>query len=76
MTFFQKSGKNFLFFKKNETYNLRSGNYLVRKNNERRQFGIKSVLGLGAKLWDLLHGKIENSFSLYVFKNKIRKWIP
>ena len=62
-------------FQKNETYNSRSGNHLARKNIRTTQYGIESVSNLGAKLWNLLPGKIKNSSSLTVFINKIRKWI-
>ena len=52
------------------------GNHLARKNIRTTQYGIESVSNLGAKLWNLLPGKIKNSSSLTVFKNKIRKWVP
>ena len=63
-------------FKENETYNLRSGNQLARKNIQTTQYGIESVSNLGDKLWNLLPGKIKNSSYLTVSKNKIRKWTP
>ena len=59
---------------KNEIYNLRSGNHFARKNIRTTQYGIEGVSNLGAKLWNLLPGEIENNSSLTVFKNKIRKW--
>ena len=64
------------FFQENETYNLRSGNHLARKNIRTTQYGIESVSNLGAKLWNLLPGEIKNSSSFTVFKNRIRKWTP
>ena len=67
--------ENFVF-QQNETYNLRSGNHLARKNIRTTQYGIESVSNLGAKLWNLLPREIKNSFSITVFKNKIRKWTP
>ena len=63
-------------FKENDTYNFRSGNHLARKNIRTTQYGIESVSYLGAKLWNLLPREIKNSFSITVFKNKIRKWTP
>ena len=36
----------------------------------------ESVSNLGAKLWNLLPGVLQNSSSLTVFKNKIRKCNP
>ena len=63
-------------FKENDTYNFRGGNHLARKNIRTTQYGIESVSNLGAKLWNLLPREIKNSFSLTVFKNKIRKWTP
>ena len=44
-------------FSRNETYNLRSGNHLVRKNVRTKQYGIESISNLGAKLWDLYQVK-------------------
>ena len=67
--------KEIFVFQENETYNLRSGNHLARKNIRTTQYGIESVSNLEAKLWNLLPGKMKNS-SLTVFKNKIRKWTP
>ena len=63
-------------FQENETYKLRCGNHLARKNIGTTQYGTESVSNLGAKFWDLLLGEIKNSSSFTVFKNKIRKWIP
>ena len=60
-------------FQVNETYNLNSGNHLTRKNIQTTQNRIESVSNLGAKLWNLLLGEIKNSFSVTVFKSKIRK---
>ena len=68
--------KKIFVFQEIETYNLRSGNHLARKNIRTTQFGIESVSILGAKLWKMLPGEIKNSSSLTVFKNKIRNWIP
>ena len=68
--------KEIFVFQKSETYNLRSGNHLVRKNIRTTQYEIESISNLGAKLWNLLPGKIKNSSFLTVFKNKIRNWIP
>ena len=67
--------ENFVF-QQNETYNLRSGNHLARKNIRTTQYGIQSVSNLGGKSWNLLPREIKNSSSLTVFKNKIRKWTP
>ena len=66
--------KEIFVFQKGDTYNLRSGNHLARKNIRTTQYG--SVSNLGAKLSILLPGEIKNSSSLTVFKNKIRNWIP
>ena len=65
-----------IVFQESESYNLKSGNHLARKNIQTTQYGIESVSNLGAKLWDLLPGEIKSSSSLSVFKNNIRKWIP
>ena len=63
--------KEILFFQKNETYSLRSGNHLARKTVQTTQYGIESAPNLGAKSWNLLPGEIRNSSSMTVFKNKI-----
>ena len=68
--------KEIFVFQENETYNLRSGNHLARKNIRTTQYGIESVSNLGAKLWNLLPREIKNSSSLTVSKNKIRRWTP
>ena len=67
--------KNFVF-QENETYNLRSGNHLARKNIQTTKYGIESFSNLGAKLRNLLPREIKNSSSLTVFKHEIRKWTP
>ena len=66
--------KEIFVFQENETYNLRSGNHLVRKNTRTTQYRIESDSNLGAKLWNLLPREIKNGSSITVFKNKIRKW--
>ena len=66
--------KEIFVFQENETYNLRSGNHIVRKNIRTIQYRIESDSNLGAKLWNLLPREIKNSSSITVFKNKIRKW--
>ena len=68
--------KDIFVFQENETYNLRSGNHLERKNIRATQYGIESVSNLGAKSWNLLLREIKNCSSLTVFKNEIRKWTP
>ena len=68
--------KEIFVFQENETYNLRSGNHLERKNIRATQYGIESVSNLGAKSWNLLLREIKNCSSLTVFKNEIRKWTP
>ena len=65
-----------IVFQESESYNLKSGNHLARKNIQTTQYWIESVSNLGAKLWDLLPGEIKSSSSLSVFKNNIGKWIP
>ena len=67
--------KNFVF-QENETYNLRSGNHLARKDIRNTQYEFERLSNLRAKLWNLLPGEIKDSSSLTVFKNKIRKCIP
>ena len=60
--------KEFFVFQENETYNLRSGNYLARKIIQTMQYGTECLLNLGAIIWNLLPGEIK--------KKKRRKWIP
>ena len=40
--------KEICVFQENETYNLRGGNHLTRKNIQTTQYGIASVPNLGA----------------------------
>ena len=54
--------KEIFVFQETDTYNLKSGNHLARKNIRTTQFGIESVSNLGAKLWNLLPGKVKNNF--------------
>ena len=68
--------KEVFVFQENETYDLRRGNHLARKNIQTTQYEVENVSNLGVKLWNLLPREIKNSFSLTVFKNKIRKWNP
>ena len=64
--------KEIFVFQENQTYNLRSGNNLARKNIRTTQYGIESFV----KLWSLLPREIKSSSSHTVFQNKIRKWTP
>ena len=68
--------KEIFAFQENETYNLRSGNHLARKNIPTRQYRIERVSNLGAKLWNLLPRELNIYSCLTIFKNKIRKWNP
>ena len=68
--------KEIFVFQENETYNLKSGNHLARKNIRTAKYGIESVSNFEAKLWNLLPRDIKNISSFTVFKNKIRKWTP
>ena len=68
--------KEIYVFQENETYNLMSGNNLAQKKIQTTQRGIETVSNFVAKLRDLLPGEIKIDFSLCVFKNKNKKWIP
>ena len=68
--------KEVFIFKENEAYSLRSGKHLARRNMRTTQYGTHSVSNLGAKIWELLPEEIKNSPTLFIFKNKIKKWIP
>ena len=63
--------KEIFVFQGNETYNLRSGNHLARKNIRTTQYGIESVSNLAAKLWNLLPGEIKNSSSLKLCQTSV-----
>ena len=63
--------KEIFVFQENETYNLKSGNHLARKNIRTAKYGIESVSDFEAKLWNLLPRDIKNISSFTVFKNKI-----
>ena len=65
--------KEIFIFQENPTYNLRSGNYLTRRNIQTTHYGIDTISNLGAKIWDLLPEEIKNTSSMSIFKTKIKK---
>ena len=67
--------KEIVVFQENETYSLRSGSRLARRNIWTTQYRIKSVSNLGATIHDLLPGQIKNCSYFSISKNITRKWI-
>ena len=59
--------KEIFVFQENETYNLKSGSHLVRRNIWKTRYGIESVSNLGAIIRDLLPGQTKNSL-LFCFQ--------
>ena len=60
----------------NATYNLRSGQVLESRHNRTNNFGVESVLTLGAKIWALVSENLTQSTSINIFKQGIKKWNP
>ena len=58
-------------FQENETYNLRSGNHLARKNVWTTQYEIENISSLGATLWNLYTRRNKNSSSLPFSRTKL-----
>ena len=54
--------KEIFIFHENPTCNLRSGNYLTRRNIHTTHYGIETISNLGAKIWDLLPEEIKKCF--------------
>ena len=57
-------------------YNLRNTSALVSTNTKTTNYGINSISYLAPKIWDQVPTEIKNSKSLYIFKQKIKIWIP
>ena len=53
------------------THNLRSGQVLECRHNN---FGVKSILTLGSKIWALVHENLRQSTSLNSFNQGMKKW--
>ena len=60
----------------NVTHNLRRDQILEHRDNRTNDFGVESILTLGAKIWALVHGNLRQSSSLNSFKQGIKKWNP
>ena len=50
--------------------------HLPNRNSRTVFFGNKSIMNLGAKLWNMVPQNIKSSESLNVFKSKIKYWTP
>ena len=59
--------KEIFVFRENETYNLKSGSHLARRNILKTQYGTESVSNVGATIRDLLPGQIKNTL-LFCFQ--------
>ena len=68
--------KEIFNFSDNNNYNLRSGTHLNRPTVQTTHFGTESITNLGAKIWELVPQNIKEGSSLFIFKNKVKKWIP
>ena len=51
-------------------------NIFVTRNTKTVSWGIENVANLGPKIWQLIPNEIKCSPSLFIFKNKIRRWKP
>ncbi len=63
-----------LFEEKDKIHNLRSIVSLKQPKCNTVTYGLKSFRYKGAKIWNDLPNKIENSITLAEFKNQIKKW--
>ena len=63
----------FFRFRKNS---LRSDIQLKKPSINTVQFGSKSTVYLGAKIWELIPENIRSSESVDIFKSKIKNWVP
>ena len=61
---------------KGTTCNLRNASALVSTNTKTTNYGINSISYLAPKIWDQVPKEIKNNKSLYIFKQKIKIWIP
>ena len=55
---------------------LRDKNELYSRNSKIVAYGTESVSFMVPKSWSIVPQELENSQSLYSFKNSIRKWKP
>ena len=65
-----------LFKFRHTCYNLRAGNKLESNNIKTVNYGTESISYLAPKIWEQVPNEIKESSSLYIFKRKIKMWIP
>ena len=56
----------------NNSYNLRSGVTVNRRNTRTSKIGFETVSTIGAILWNDLPAELKNAKSLKIFKQKIK----
>ena len=65
-----------LFPRRNESYNLRHNAEFLQPLVNSVRCGTESISYLGPKIWSMVPDTYENIYSLYNFKNVIKKWKP
>ena len=65
-----------IFQIEDKPYKLRH-KFLVKRNNVRSvNYGTNTASFIGSRIWDTTPGVCQNTNSLFIFKENIKKWIP
>ena len=65
-----------IFQIEDKPYKLRH-KFLVKRNNARSaNYGTNTASFVGSRIWDITPGACQNTNSLFIFKENIKKWIP
>ena len=67
---------NEIFQERSVHYNLRGNNRFRSRRANSVYHGTESLAFLGPKIWDLVPDEIKTSENIYIFKNKIKRWVP
>ena len=57
-------------------YDLRGNNFLERRRVKSVRYATESISFLASKIWEILPNEIKDSYTLQIFKAKIKKWVP
>ena len=63
-----------MFERSKKTYGVRDNNKLIQPIKKSSNNGLKSFQYFGAHVWNILPTEINNSLSIYEFKNLIKLW--
>ena len=67
---------NEVFVPRQYNYDLRGSNFLERRRVKSVSYGPESISFLAPKIWEILPNEIKDSYTLQIFKAKIKKWVP